>query len=157
VPEPVDAEEAPLPVIDWTPEPVVEVVPAPEPAPEPVIEAMPEPDPAQAPAIDWTPEPAAEAAPEPVVEAAPEPELTVVPEPEPEPAPYLHAVPDVEPEPSNTSSTGSAVSTWSSASAKRTASHSTAHDVAGKVNFLVVSGAALVVTGLVVARRGGRH
>ena len=49
------------------------------------------------------------------------------------------------------------MSTWSSASAKRPASHSTAHDVAGKVNFLVVSGAALVVTGLVVARRGGRH
>ncbi len=134
-----------------TPEPVAEV------APEPIVDVVPEPEP------EVASEPVAEV--EPIASVtpfwetpAPEPAAEVVPEPEP--TPHLHAVPDAEPASpaaSNTSTTRPAVSTWSSGLAKRPASHSTAHDVAGKVNFLVVSGAALVVTGLVVARRGGRH
>ncbi len=111
-------------------------------APEPIAHVTP--------FWEATPEPAAEVEPEPIAEVVPEPQA----------APHLHAVPDAEPA-SPAASNGSAarpgVSTWSSAPAKRPSSHSTAHDVAGRVNFLVVSGAALVVTGLVVARRGGRH
>ena len=47
------------------------------------------------------------------------------------------------------------VSTWSSSSARPASASATAFSQ--KVNFLVVSGAALVVTGFVVARRSGRH
>jgi Domain of unknown function (DUF4397) len=49
-----------------------------------------------------------------------------------------------------------AVRTWSSTTSTGPAG-ATGADRPHKVNFLVVSGAALVVTGLIAARRGGRH
>jgi hypothetical protein len=57
--------------------------------------------------------------------------------------------------PATPASIGNGISTWSSTSS-RPVSATGAHRP-HKVSFLVVSGAALVVTGLVVARRGGRH
>jgi hypothetical protein len=67
----------------------------------------------------------------------------------------LEPVPDtVEPaEQSEPPAPAPVVSTWSSTPARPATATSRAH----RVNFLVVSGAALVVTGLVVARRGGRR
>jgi hypothetical protein len=62
-------------------------------------------------------------------------------------------VPAEDPAPEAPVSTG--VSTWSSSSARPASASATAFSQ--KVNFLVVSGAALVVTGFVVARRSGRH
>ena len=67
---------------------------------------------------------------------------------EPAPEPVADA-----PEPVAPASNG--VSTWSSASVRP--GSATGASAATKVSFLVVSGAALVVTGLVAARRGGRH
>jgi len=62
------------------------------------------------------------------------------------------AITEPEPEPV---APASAVTTWSSASSRP--GSAAGADRPHKVNFLVVSGAALVVTGLIAARRGGRH
>jgi hypothetical protein len=106
---------------------------------EPVAEAPDAPEP-PAPFVHpvWAPKPVAE---EPVAD-----------EPAPAAEPVAEAEVADEPAPVN----GNAVSTWSSTSA-RPGSATRASGTAGKVSFLVVSGAALVVTGLVAARRGGRH
>jgi len=168
---PVDAPspQAPRPLSPW-PE-------GPAPAPYPPVPAV-VPDPI-APEADepwtgsWIPEPATadEPAPEPPATFAPEP----TPEPEPEPVPEIvveptevveapapadvveevvvDAVEVVEPDPVDETP---AVRTWSSTSSRPAAS-ATGADRPHKVNFLVVSGAALVVTGLIAARRGGRH
>ena len=98
-PEPV-VETAPEPVVEATPEPVVET------APEPVVEAIPEPvvETAPEPVVEAAPEPVVETVPEPVVEVAPEPIVETVPEPvEAAPEPVVEAVPEpvveVAPEP----------------------------------------------------------
>lgn len=69
----------------------------------------------------------------------------------PEPAPPAAQKPAAAPTPIRPG-----VTTWNTG-ASRPATATSADKVQQKVNFLVVSGAALVVTGLVVARRGGRH
>ena len=151
-PEPAKAEPV-APEIDepWTgswiaepvtaPEPPATFVPAPEPEPvqetvaEPVAETVVEPDEVvEPPAPDHSAEETIVDAVE-VVEEAPEMEQPTDPAPEPE-------------------TTG--VRTWSSSTSSRPAT-ATVADRPHKVNFLVVSGAALVVTGLIAARRGGRH
>jgi hypothetical protein len=133
-PEPVMAAPAPEPVapaepataeLPAVPEPVAEAA-EPAPAPEPVATEPPPPAPA--------PEPAG-----PTIEAPPAPAPDVSANgdsPPPAPAPAAPAVPP-------------AVSTWT------TPNTATAPHRQGRVSVLVVSGAALVVTGLVVARRSG--
>ena len=158
---PVDAPapDAPRPLSPW-PE-----GPAPQPYP-PVPAASPEP---VAPEIDepwtgsWIAEPvdATVVEPDEVVEApAPDDgaEETIVDAVEvPEEPPVEAVAPEpVAPEPAPDEVVPVAVKTWSSTTSSQPVTP-TGTDRPHKVNFLVVSGAALVVTGLIAARRGGRH
>jgi len=170
MPEPA---EAPEPVVA---EPVTESVsPAgatPEPSPEPVAEPAPQPTTTFAPFVEPSPEPEApaetiptaapadtiesEAVPEPspVLEpAASEPEPVVVPEPIEAPDPIEEPEPvAAEPVPPAGQATPPPASTWTAPTRAASSSHASQG-----VTKLVVSGAALVITGLVVARRrGGR-
>ena len=157
---PVDspAPDAPRPLSPW-PE-----GPAPQPYP-PVPAASPEP---VAPEVDepwtgsWIAEPVEETVVEPTeVIEAPTPDVVAeetitdaveVPE-EPEAAVETGASEPAESTPDELVPV--AAKTWSSTSSRP--GSATGADRPHKVNFLVVSGAALVVTGLIAARRGGRH
>ena len=152
-PEPIAPETSE----PWTGSWIAEPAPAPdapatfvpEPAPEPVEETVVEPTEVvedSAPEATATEEIVVDAVE--VIEPAPEVEL---PEPEAEAAvveePEVAAEPEPVPVP--------AVQTWNSTTSRPGSATGVARP--HRVNFLVVSGAALVVTGLIAARRGGRH
>jgi hypothetical protein len=175
---PPSAPEGPRPLTPWPDPPAAKPYPPAPIAPEPddswsgswISEPETTPEPAIVPEPEVTPEPPAtfaipaepadETPEEPVVEAeaveiaAPEaepaPEQALAPEP---PAPFG---PPVEPAvPVAPAAESSPVRTWSNAGSRPRSA--TASSRPHKVSFLVVSGAALVVTGIVAARRGGRH
>jgi hypothetical protein len=133
------AEESELPGTPAAAEPAAVVEPA-------AIESDPvEPEPVEPATVEFE-----AVAPEPEPEPAPEPQ----PEPEPESAAEVAPVPQPAPMP-QPAPPAPAVATWSTAPLRP--GSATAQGKPSKVNFLVVSGAALIVTGLAVARRGGRH
>ena len=163
---PVDsaAPDAPRPLTPWPEGPAPKPYPhVPAASPEPVAPEIDEPwtgswiaEPVDATVVEpdevvEAAAPDAAAAEETIVDAVEVPEEpraaveAVTPEPvAPEPA-----------EPAPDEIVPVAVKTWSSTSSRP--GSATGTDRPHKVNFLVVSGAALVVTGLIAARRGGRH